>query len=57
MPVIINEVINDVQPANQASTPQNASAESTAPAGEIDFAELLELQAVQQSRQQRLEVD
>ena len=58
MPVLINQLISEFQP--QEPSPGNqpeSSSDNGAPGGGIDLTELFELQAVEQSRQQRLEVD
>ena len=58
MPVLINEVISEFQPQNRPTgTQHEAPADNAAPGSGPDLTELLELQALQQGRQQRLEVD
>lgn len=58
MPVLINEVISEFQSQNRPTRTQHeAPADNAAPGTGPDLTELLELQALQRSREQRLEVD
>lgn len=59
MPVMINEVVTEFEPENrQAGRPESsAGAQTTAPSGDPMIQQLAEMQALLQTRRQRLEVD